>query len=135
MANDGLLFRWIGAVHPVHRTPQRAIILQAVWSSVLVATGTYRALLTRVIYTEWIFFGLMALGLLLLRRRADYSPDYRVWGGPVLPSVFIIVTALIVANQIVSEPRSSAVGLLLVLAGLPIYYVWGRRRPVMERTE
>jgi APA family basic amino acid/polyamine antiporter len=128
MANDGLLFRWMGAVHPVHRTPQRAIILQAIWSSVLVATGTYRALLTRVIYTEWIFFGLMALGLILLRRRAGYAPDYRMWGSPVLPAIFIAVTAFIVANQIISQPASSAAGLLLVVAGLPIYYVWGRRR-------
>ena len=69
MAQDGLLFRWAGAVHPRFHTPHRAIVLQAIWSSVLVATGTYRALFTRVIYTEWIFFGLMALGLLILRRR------------------------------------------------------------------
>jgi APA family basic amino acid/polyamine antiporter len=69
MAEDGLLFRWAGAVHPRFHTPHRAIVLQAIWSSVLVATGTYRALFTRVIYTEWIFFGLMALGLLILRRR------------------------------------------------------------------
>ena len=53
MANDGVLFRWAGAVHPVYRTPHRAIVLQAVWSSVLVVTGTYRALFTRVVYTEW----------------------------------------------------------------------------------
>jgi APA family basic amino acid/polyamine antiporter len=69
MAQDGLLFRWAGAVHPRFHTPHRAIVLQAIWSSVLVATGSYRVLFTRVIYTEWIFFGLMAIGLLILRRR------------------------------------------------------------------
>src|SRR3972149_2414456 len=74
MANDGLLFRWIGGVHPAFRTPHRAITLQALWSSVLVATGTYRALFTRVVYTEWIFFALLAAGLFVLRRRAGYAP-------------------------------------------------------------
>jgi APA family basic amino acid/polyamine antiporter len=69
MAQDGLLFRWAAAVHPRYHTPHRAIVMQGVWSCVLVATGTYRALFTRVIYTEWIFFGLMALGLIVLRRR------------------------------------------------------------------
>jgi len=132
MANDGLLFRWIGGVHPAFRTPHRAITLQALWSSVLVATGTYRALFTRVVYTEWIFFALLAAGLFVLRRRAGYAPVYRVWGYPVLPAIFIVSTAAIVANQLVSEPRDAAIGLGLVLVGLPIYYLWGRtpgRRP------
>jgi APA family basic amino acid/polyamine antiporter len=132
MAGDGLLFRWLGAVHPVHRTPHRALVIQAVWASVLVATGTYRALFTRVIYTEWIFFGLMAAGLLILRRRSGYAPEYRMWCAPLLAVLFIAVTAAIVANQIASEPASSAVGLLLVLAGLPVYHLWIRRRPSAE---
>lgn len=69
MAQDGLLFGWAGAVHPRYHTPHRAIVMQGIWSCVLVATGSYRVLFTRVIYTEWIFFGLMALGLIVLRRR------------------------------------------------------------------
>jgi basic amino acid/polyamine antiporter, APA family len=128
MADDGLLFRWVGAVHPIYRTPHRALVTQAAWAAVLVATGTYRALFTRVIYTEWIFFGLMAGGLLLLRGRSGYAPAYRMWGVPLLPVLFIAVTAAIVVNQIVAEPLSSATGLLLVVAGLPIYYLWIRRR-------
>jgi APA family basic amino acid/polyamine antiporter len=128
MANDGLTFRWLGEPHPRFLTPHRAIVAQAVWSSVLVATGTYRALFTRVVYTEWIFFGLMAAGLFLLRRRPGYAPRYRVWGFPVIPAVFVVSTALIVGNQIISEPGESAFGLLLVLVGLPVYYVWLRGR-------
>jgi APA family basic amino acid/polyamine antiporter len=126
MANDGLLFRWAGAVHPRFRTPHRAIALQAVWSSVLVATGSYRALFTRVVYTEWIFFGLLAAGLFLLRRRAAYSPPYRVWGFPFLPAIFLIATAAIVLNQIIAQPGERAGGLLFVLLGLPVYYIWAR---------
>ncbi len=124
MAQDGLMFRWLGEVHADHRTPHRSIALQAVWSSALVFTGTYRLLFTRVIYTEWIFFGLMAAGLILLRQRPDYSPAYRVWGYPVIPAIFAIASATIVLIQIVSDPSESATGLLLVAAGLPVYYVW-----------
>ena len=126
MARDGLLFRWLGTVHPRFLTPHRAILLQAVWASVLIVTGTYRALFTRVIYTEWIFFGLMAVGLLLLRNRAGYDPRYRMWGHPVLPIIFIVSSALIVLNQLVAEPREAAFGLALVAAGIPIYYYWTR---------
>jgi len=126
MAHDGLLFKWVGAVHPKFRTPHRAIALQAAWSCVLVATGSYRALFTRVVYTEWIFFGMLAAGLFLLRRRAGYAPPYRVWGYPVLPAIFVVSTAGIVLNQIVAQPLESAGGLLFVLLGLPVYYIWAR---------
>ena len=74
MAQDGLAPRWLGYVHPVYRTPSHAIVAQAVWASVLAATGAYRQLFTRVIYTEWLFFALMAAGLFVLRRRPDYQP-------------------------------------------------------------
>jgi basic amino acid/polyamine antiporter, APA family len=126
MANDGVLFKWVGAVHPAYRTPHRAIALQAVWSCVLVATGSYRALFTRVVYTEWIFFGMLAAGLFLLRRRADYAPPYRVWGYPLLPALFVVSTAAIVVNQVVAQPVESISGLLFVLLGLPVYYIWAR---------
>jgi APA family basic amino acid/polyamine antiporter len=127
-AQDGLLVRWIGDVHPRFGTPHHAIALQAVWASVLVGTGTYRALFTRVVYTEWIFFGLMAAGIFILRRRDGYAPAYRAWGYPVLPVLFIVSTAFIVVNQLVSDPRESAMGLLIVLAGLPVYFLRAARR-------
>jgi APA family basic amino acid/polyamine antiporter len=127
MANDGLLFQWAGAVHPEYRTPHRAIALQAAWSSVLVATGSYRVLFTRVVYTEWIFFGMLAAGLFLLRRRANYAPPYRVWGFPFLPALFVLSTAAIVLNQVIAQPLESASGLLFVLLGLPVYYIWARK--------
>jgi APA family basic amino acid/polyamine antiporter len=129
MAEDGLLFRWAGAVHPRYRTPYVAIILQAVWSSVLVLTGTYRALFTRVVYTEWIFFALMAASLFFLRQRSGYAPTYRIWGFPLLPAIFVVSSAAIVLHQIVTEPMESLIGLGLVLAGLPVYWIWTRRRP------
>jgi APA family basic amino acid/polyamine antiporter len=129
MARDGLLFRWIGEIHQRYRTPHIAIIMQAAWSSVLVATGTYRALFTRVIYTEWVFFGLMAIGLFILRKKSGIVRGYRVWGFPVIPALFIISSFAIVVNQILSDPKESLFGLSLVLIGLPVYYLWSKRMP------
>lgn len=122
MAVDGQAPAWLKHVHPVHRTPSHAIAAQAVWCSVLAATGAYRQLFTRVIYTEWLFFALMAAGLFVLRRRAGYDPAYRTWGYPAVPIIFIVVSLAIVINQFASEPAEAAIGLGMVAAGAPIYY-------------
>jgi APA family basic amino acid/polyamine antiporter len=95
---------------------------------VLVATGTYRGLFTRVIYTEWLFFALMAAGLMLARRRPDYAPAYRVWGYPLVPLLFIAGSLGVVVNQVALQPLDSALGLGFVLLGLPVYYYWEARR-------
>ena len=133
MAQDGLLFRWLGAVHPAFGTPARAIVLQAVWASVLALTNTYGALFSRVIYTEWIFFALMGAGLLRLRRRPDYEPSYRLWGTPIVPLLFIVSAAVVVVTQVMAVPQDSLMGFGLVMAGLPIYYLWSSRRQETQR--
>ena len=133
MARDGLLFRWMGAIHPRFKSPHVAIVAQAIWSSVLVLTDTYRALFTRVVFTEWIFFGALALGVMRLRGAAAYAPAFRAWGFPVAPILFASICLVIVINQIVSDPLESATGLALVAAGLPVYYRWIRVRP-LEKT-
>ena len=123
MAQDGLAPRWFGFVHPTFETPSHAILAQGVWCSVLAATGAYRELFTRVIYTEWLFFALMAGGLFVLRRRPDYRPAYRTWGYPVVPIVFIVASLAIVINQFISTPAEAATGLGLVALGAPVYYL------------
>jgi APA family basic amino acid/polyamine antiporter len=128
MAQDGLLFKAAAEVHPRYRTPGRAIVLQAVWAAVLVFTGTYRQLFTRVIYTEWIFFALLAVGVVLLRRRVDYAPRWKMPGVPAIPIAFALVSFAIAFNQIRVDPVNSTIGLLIVLVGLPVYWLWGRRR-------
>ncbi|HEY2163969.1 MAG TPA: amino acid permease [Gemmatimonadaceae bacterium] len=127
MARDGLLASWAAAIHPRFHTPHRAILLQGVWAVILVSTGTYRALFTRVVYTEWIFFALMAAGLFRLRARGSYQPAYRVWGFPAVPIVFILASVFIVAHQLVTDAANAWTGLLFVAAGLPVYFVFFRR--------
>lgn len=123
MARDGFAPRWLGHVDPRFETPTHAIAAQAAWASVLAATGVYRQLVTRVIYTEWLFFALMAAGLFALRRRRDYRAEYRTWGHPIVPAVFIAVSLAIVINQFIVAPREAAVGLGLVALGAPVYYM------------
>jgi len=134
MARDGLLFRWVGAVHPTRGTPHRALWLQGIWASVLVLTGTYRALFTRAIYTEWIFFGLMAVGLFIFRRRAELKRAYSVWGYPLTPVIFAMSAFAIVVNQVITDPVESAWGLGFVLLGIPVYYAWARKGYIKEKT-
>jgi basic amino acid/polyamine antiporter, APA family len=122
MARDRLLFSWAGTIHERYHTPHRAIALQAMWAIVLVLTGTYRALFTRVVYTEWIFFALMAIGLVLLRRRESYSPRFRIPWHPIVPVVFALSSLYIVFDQVVQHPADSLMGLGLVVVGLPVYY-------------
>jgi APA family basic amino acid/polyamine antiporter len=122
MAQDGLAPRWLGRIHPHYRTPSAAIVAQAAWCCILAATGAYRQLFTRVIYTEWLFFALMAAGLFVLRRRPGYDPSYRTWGYPFVPLIFIVVSLAIVVNQFIADPREAAIGLGLVALGAPIYY-------------
>jgi APA family basic amino acid/polyamine antiporter len=129
MADDRLLFKWMGAVHPRHRTPAAAIAAQAVWSSVLVLTGTYGVIVSRVVYTEWIFFGALAVGTVALRRSPRYHPVFRAAGFPLVPILFAAICLAIVVSQIIGDPRNSLFGLALVLAGLPVYLGWKRLRP------
>ena len=129
MAEEGLAFGWLGRIHPRFRTPHRAILVQALWSCVLVATGTYRALFTRVIYTEWLFFAVMTIGLLRLRRRPGYAPAYRAWGYPLVPLSFTGASIVVAVIQIAADPLQAATGLLLVVIGWPVYHLWVRRRP------
>ena len=119
-------FKAAADVHPRFQTPGRAIALQGAWATVLVLTGTYRELFTRVIYTEWIFFALLAIGIVVLRGRPGYAPQWRMPGVPLVPAAFAIVSFAIAVNQIRVDPVNSAIGLGIVLTGLPVYWLWGR---------
>lgn len=127
MARDGFAFRWMAALHPKRQTPYLAIAAQAVWACVLAATNSYRALFTRVIYTEWLFFALLAAGIFVLHRRGQYTPRFLAFAYPAIPAISLLTSAAIAGNQIWAAPRDSFFGLGLLLSGLPIYFVWSHR--------
>jgi APA family basic amino acid/polyamine antiporter len=124
MANDRLFLKWAATLHPRFGTPARAIALQGLWACALVMTDTYRGLFTRVVYTEWIFFGLLAVGVILLRRRPGYAPPFRMPWAPALTLGFAVSCVAVVVNQAISDPVNSLIGLVAVAAGLPVYYFW-----------
>jgi basic amino acid/polyamine antiporter, APA family len=99
MAQDRLAFRWMAALHPKRQTPYLAIATQAVWSCVLAATNSYRVLFSRVIYTEWLFFALLAAGIFLLHRHGQYKPKFLAFAYPLLPAVSLLTSAAIAVNR------------------------------------
>ena len=125
MAQDGLIFGWMGAVHPRRQTPYLAIVAQGIWAAVLVATNSYRALFTRVVYTEWFCFALLAAGLFVLRSRG-HRPRVLTRGYFLIAGAFIVSSLAIAVNQCMANPRDSAIGVGLILLGLPVYFFRNR---------
>ena len=131
MARDGHLPSALGHLHERFRTPAWAIALQAAWAIVLVLTGTFGELVDSVVFADWIFFGLTVATLFVYRRRPGRpgSPgSFRVPGHPILPALFVAVSAFVVASVVVSNPRRSAWGALLLASGVPIYLLASRRQ-------
>jgi APA family basic amino acid/polyamine antiporter len=128
MARDGLFFRNVGKLNERH-VPAAGLVVQAVWVSLLCLTGTYGQLLNYVIFAALIFYVLTTIGLFILRaKRPDAERPYRAVGYPVLPALYIALAAAVAAILLVApRTRTEAVsGLVLVLIGVPIYYLWRR---------
>jgi len=127
-ANDGLFLRQFGEVHPRHQTPAFAIVAQAVWAAVLLLTGSYEALVDYALFGTWIFYGLMVAAVIVLRRKhPDVPRPYRMWGYPVTPLLFVAITTWFVLNTLITRPGPSLAGLALILVGMPVYWLWGRK--------
>ncbi len=123
MGRDHTLFRWFSRVHPRFQTPATAIGFQAIWAIVLIFSGTFETLVLYTAFTTWLFFGLVVLALIILRKRRPAMPrPYRVWGYPVIPVLFIAMTLILLLNAVWHAPRESLYGLGFILLGLPVYY-------------
>ncbi|MGE0553014.1 MAG: APC family permease [Gemmatimonadales bacterium] len=125
MARDGLFFSPMGRIHPRYGTPAVALIAGGVWAAVLAASGTFETLLRYVVFVGWVFYGLAALAVVVLRRtRPDAPRPYRVPGYPVTPILFALAGLAIVVNTIVTDPRQAAIGLGATLMAVPVYFGW-----------
>jgi APA family basic amino acid/polyamine antiporter len=130
MARDGVFFRRLAEVHPRFGTPALAILTSCAWAMVLAATGTYEQLLTYVIFSGWIFYGLGALSVFWYRRhRPDTPRPFRVPGYPITPALFVLSALALVVNTMFGQPGRAAIGLGIVLLGAPAFYAWRRRPP------
>jgi basic amino acid/polyamine antiporter, APA family len=125
MGRDRIFFSKLAEVHPRFGTPAIAVIVQAIWSMLLAATGTFNQLLTYVVFTGWIFYALGAASIFVLRRKRPDAPrPFRVPGYPITPALFVIASAIIVVNTLITQPRLGIVGLAFVLSGAPAYFIW-----------
>jgi basic amino acid/polyamine antiporter, APA family len=130
MAGDGVFFRRLAEVHPRFGTPMMSIAALATWAALLAVSGTFTQLLTYVVFTGWIFYGLGGLAVIVLRRRQPHAirPFY-VPGYPATPVLFVASALLLVLNTMLAQPARSALGVGAVLLGAPAYYLWRTRSP------
>ena len=127
MARDGLFFRSLAKLSPRSNVPVRAILAQAAWGSVLALSGSYDALTDSVVFVSWAFYGLSMSSLFVFRRTMPDAPrPYRALGYPLVPMIFLLVTAALLINTFVAAPRQAFQGVAILLAGLPFYWWWAR---------
>ncbi len=131
MAEDRIFFRGVAWVHPRTRVPVVAIAMQGIWAILIALTGTFAQVVNYVVAMDSLFFGLTAVCLLVLRRRAAATGaeivDYRVPGHPWTTLLFIAAEWIVVVSTFAHDPKRSFIGLGIALAGLPAYFLWRAR--------
>jgi len=128
-ARDGYFFSRFGRVHPRFATPAFAIVIQAVWSGVVILTGSYETLAAYTIVSAWIFYTLSVAAVWVLRRKKPDAPrPYRMWGYPVTLWLFVIVSIWFLIDALINQPKTSLIALGIAAAGIPFYFVWAKDR-------
>ena len=127
MARDGLFFERVGFLSPRTQAPVVAIVLQGAWASVIALSGRYEQILNYVVSVDWILFGLTAASLLVFRARGEASSTFRVPGHPVTTGLFVLACAAVVINTVYTYPENASIGILILLAGIPVYFLWKKK--------
>ncbi|MDP9262902.1 MAG: APC family permease, partial [Acidobacteriota bacterium] len=127
MARDGLFFQSAGKLHPTYKTPVMSLVVQAVWICVLCLSGTYNQLLDYIVFAVLVFYILTIVALFVLRRtRPDAERPYKAIGYPVLPAIYILMALFIDVVLLRYKPQFTWPGLIIVLLGIPVYFLWSR---------
>jgi APA family basic amino acid/polyamine antiporter len=127
MAKDGLFFRGASRLHPKYRTPAHSLVMQCIWTCILCISGSYGQLLDYIIFAVLVFYILTIAGLFVLRFRRPNDPrPYRAVGYPVLPAIYILMAAFIDIVLLRYKPQYTWPGLIIVLLGIPVYFLWSR---------
>ena len=143
MAEKKVFFPSLATIHPKFRTPSVSLVVQSIWTSILILSGTFDTLTDMLIFVSWIFYGMGAAGVFVLRKKMpDVERPYKVWGYPIVPAVFIVFSFFFVIltlyndinnyllnNFAPGEPRiiKSLFGLLFVAIGIPLYVYFKKR--------
>lgn len=125
MAEDGVFFRAVGRVNATTRVPVVAIVLQSIWTVVILLTGKYEQILNYVVCMDWIFFGVSASCLFVFRRRSTGEADMKMPGHPWTTALFCLICILIVGNTVWRYPENTLIGIGILASGIPIFYLWG----------
>jgi APA family basic amino acid/polyamine antiporter len=130
MSRDGYFFSALGQVHPRFHTPSAALLVQASLGIILLLLGgSFRQFFSLAIFSEWLFYMLTASTIFVFRRRDPDAPrPYRVWGYPVVPLLFVLASGVLLYYTFADNVRNSALGCLVILAGIPVFYAFARRR-------
>lgn len=124
MARDNLFFQSVGRLNS-RGVPAAGLLLQGVWSVLLIFSGTYIELLAYVIFAALLFYVLTVIGLFVLRRKRPAAErPYRAFGYPVVPALYVILCAVIMLDLLIVKPIYTWPGLIIVLAGIPVYFLW-----------
>lgn len=135
MASDGVMFK-VFARLSINGVPITSLIFQGVWASLLALSGSFDTLTDYVIFGSWIFYALVTSSLFVFRiRMPNEERPYRAWGYPVIPILFLISAGWLLVNTLVSSPRQSVTGIILILLGLPVYYYLNRKNTGGEKNE
>ncbi|HEY1725704.1 MAG TPA: amino acid permease [Steroidobacteraceae bacterium] len=133
MARAGLFFRFVARTHPRYRTPSGALLFVGSLGALIALTGTFEELYSLYVFAIWIFFALVAVALIRLRRtEPELERPYRVWGYPWVPAVFGLAALALTVNLWINRPVRSSIGLLIILAGVPLFYYYRRKTPVAD---
>ncbi len=135
MARDGLFFRKVGVLNE-KGVPASALVIQSIWTSLLCLSGTYSNLLDYVIFTVLLFYILTILSVFILRKNyPDRERSYRAVGYPALPALYLVAITFIMIILLIYKPLYTWPGLIIVLLGLPVYYIWRKKQPVIDRSD
>jgi basic amino acid/polyamine antiporter, APA family len=127
MAREGVFFKKVNKLNAA-QVPGNALWYQGIWACLLVLSGTFDQLTDMLIFAAFIYYGATTLGVFILRKKMPDAPrPYKVWGYPVVPALFILFCLVLIFNTIVTRPREAAIGLTLILLGIPFYWGFNKR--------
>jgi basic amino acid/polyamine antiporter, APA family len=128
MAKDGLFFSQFGNLSEFSKVPVWAVVLQGIWASCLVLTGSFDTLTDYVIFGSWIFYAAATASVFVFRiKMPDAERPYKAFGYPIVPILFLLVAGFLLGNTLVNDWKQSFIGLGLILLGLPVYYYFTKK--------
>jgi APA family basic amino acid/polyamine antiporter len=130
MARDGVFFQSLARVSKNTKVPLISLIVQGVWAAVLTLSGSFDQLTDMAIFAFWLFYGLVAASVFVFRwREPNAERPYKTWGYPFVPGLFVLTTIYLIVTTIYNYPVRSIIGLVIIAAGLPVYFYFANKNP------